>query len=286
MIELKGLPLACDERSSIIDQVSDLKKNGIEPRLDIVLIGNDPGSVWYARSKESLGRKLGIKVMTHAFAYNATTQEIIEFIDQCNENNDIHGILIELPLPEHIRKFILFEWILPEKDVDGVCSVNRGRILSGNEESALLPATACACLNLIKQVCPDLKGKNVTLVGRGDTVGRPLAMMLVKRDTTVTICHTKTRDLKSACLNADVVISAAGKHKLIKSDMVTKKTVVIDAGISEIKEGVYAGDVDFDRVKGKVAALTPVPGGVGVLTTTLIFKNLMKAIHLQKKFSE
>ena len=198
-----------------------------------------------------------------------------------NADKNVHGILVELPLPKEIQKENVMNRIDPKKDVDGVHPVNRGYLLGGQEHLALVPATPLACIELIQRSGLDLKGKRVTLVGRGDTVGRPLASLLIKRDATITVCHTKTLDLAGTVKTAEIVVAAAGFPKLVQGNMLAPGQTVIDAGINQLPDGSLCGDVDTEAATPIVRAITPVPGGVGSLTTTVIMQNLLKAVELQ-----
>ena len=286
MILLKGLPVANDIRSELSREISNLMKQKTVPKLAVVLAGEDPGSVWYANAKVKLGEKLGIAVTVHKLPINSSENDVLTIINNLNEESTVHGILVELPLPKHLNTSCVLEAIQPVKDVDGVTSKNRGYILNGQEDLALVPATPQACIKLIEQSGRKLSGSKITLVGRGDTVGRPLAMMLVKRDATVTICHTKTVDLAGECQKADILITAAGSAGLISKEMVKPGTVVIDAGVNQDSNGNYIGDVKFEEVKKVAMAITPVPGGVGALTTTIIMKNTLLAIKMQNEFQQ
>lgn len=280
--EIKGAPIAADIRAELCLEIDKLKLLGYIPRLSVLLAGDDPGSVWYAQSKVKIGDKLGVNVEVVRFAKDVREEELIQHIAELNENSSVHGILVELPLPKHIDKAKVMNAISPLKDVDGVTAVNRGYIMGGQENLALVPATPMSCIELIERSGVNLKGKKVILVGRGDTVGRPLASLLISRDATVTVCHTKTINLAEECRKAEILVAAAGRKHLITSDMISEGTVVIDAGINELEDGTFTGDVDYEAVKGKASAITPVPGGVGSLTTTVIMANTIRALKLQK----
>jgi methylenetetrahydrofolate dehydrogenase (NADP+)/methenyltetrahydrofolate cyclohydrolase len=280
--EIKGVPIAEEIRAELRSEIEKVKELGYDPKLSVLLAGDDPGSVWYAQSKVKIGDKLGVKVDLTRFGGDASEKELLQHIAALNADGAVHGILVELPLPKHIDKTKVMNAIDPKKDVDGVTAVNRGYIMGGQESLALVPATPMACIELIERSCVTLKGKRVTLVGRGDTVGRPLASLLISRDATVTVCHTKTLDLAQECRRSEILIAAAGRAHLVTDDMVTEGTIVIDAGINELADGSFTGDVDFVNVKEKAAAITPVPGGVGSLTTTIIMANTLKALKLQK----
>jgi methylenetetrahydrofolate dehydrogenase (NADP+)/methenyltetrahydrofolate cyclohydrolase len=216
------------------------------------------------------------------FGEEVTEEELTRKIDELNSDGSVHGILVELPLPKQLDKSRIMNAIHPLKDVDGVTAVNRGYIMGGQESQALVPATPMACIELIERSGVALRGRRVTVVGRGDTVGRPLASLLITRDATVTVCHTKTLNLAEECRKAEILVAAAGRAHLVTADMVAEGTIVIDAGINELPGGSFTGDVDYEAVKEKAAAITPVPGGVGSLTTTVIMKNTLRALKLQK----
>lgn len=278
---IKGAPIANEIRAELSLEIDKCKSLGYIPRLSVLLAGNDPGSVWYAESKVKIGDKLGVKVELVRFAEDAREEELIRHIAALNEDSTVHGILVELPLPKHINKAKVMNAISPLKDVDGVTAVNRGYVMGGQDNLALVPATPMSCIELIERSGVNLKGKKVTLVGRGDTVGRPLASLLISRDATITVCHTKTVNLAEECRKAEIIVAAAGRAHLVTADMVSEGTVVIDAGINELDDGTFTGDVDYEAVKEKASAITPVPGGVGSLTTTVIMANTIKALKLQ-----
>ena len=282
---IKGMPIANVIREEISAETEKLKSKGIAPKLAVVLVGGDPASVWYAKSKIKVGDKVGVQVELTEMPENTKEEDLIAFIEKLNNDNTVHGILVELPLPKHIAKEKVMNAILPVKDVDGVTAVNRGYIFGGQDELALVPATPMSCIELIERSGIELKGKRVALVGRGDTVGRPLASLLITRHATITVCHTRTVDMPSVTKNAEIIVAAAGRKGLVTADMVSPGAVVIDAGINEVtkEDGstTIVGDVDFEAVKEVASAITPVPGGVGSLTTTIIMGNVVKAIKLQ-----
>ena len=281
--EIKGMPIANKIREEITAEVEKLKAKGVQPKLAVLLVGDDEASVVYARSKKTVADKLGIVVDLTVKPADTNEETVLAIIDQLNADPSVHGILVELPLPKHIAKEKVMARLYPKKDVDGVHPVNRGYLLGGQEDMALIPATPLACVELMARAGVDLRGKRVALVGRGDTVGRPLASLLIKRDATITICHTKTVDIPSITKAAEIVVVAAGARNLVTGDMLSPGQVVIDAGINPKEDGGITGDVEFDAAKEIVAAITPVPGGVGSLTTTIIMSNLLKAIKLQGK---
>ena len=279
---IKGMPVATAMREEITAQVKTLSSTkGMQPKLAVVLVGDDEASRVYAQAKEKVGDKMGIKVELHVRPASTSEADVLKLVDDLNADSAVHGILVELPLPKSIQKENVMNRINPLKDVDGVHPVNRGYLMGGQEHLALVPATPLACVELIQRSGLELKGKRVTLVGRGDTVGRPLASLLIKRDATITVCHTKTVDLGATVKPAEIVVAAAGFPKLVTADMVSPGQTVIDAGINQLEDGNLCGDVDTEAVSQIVRAITPVPGGVGSLTTTVIMQNLLKAITLQ-----
>ena len=277
---IKGKPVADQIREEIKKETERLKTKGVNPKLSVILVGDDPASVVYARSKEKVGDKLGVMVDLTVLPGDTPEKDVIDLIKKFNDDRSTHGILVELPLPKHISKEQVMLTVHHNKDVDGINPINRGFLLGGQEDLALIPATPLSCIELIERAGIAIRGKRVVLVGRGDTVGRPLASLLIKRDATITVCHTKTVDLPSVTQQAEVLVAAAGRRGLVTGEMVSEGTVVIDAGINQIENGI-TGDVDFEAVKEKAAAITPVPGGVGSLTTTIIMNNVLKAIKLQ-----
>ncbi|MBU2549446.1 MAG: bifunctional 5,10-methylenetetrahydrofolate dehydrogenase/5,10-methenyltetrahydrofolate cyclohydrolase [Proteobacteria bacterium] len=280
---IKGMPIANKIREEIVVEVEQIKAKGVNPKLAVVLVGDDEASVVYARSKEKVGDKLGIQVELTVKPESTPEEDVLSLIDSLNADENVHGILVELPLPKGISKEKVMARLDPLKDVDGVHPINRGYLLGGQEQLALIPATPLACIELMERAGIQLRGKRVALVGRGDTVGRPLASLLIKRDATITVCHTKTVDIPSITKAAEIVVVAAGFAGLVKGDMLSPGQVVIDAGINAKEEGGITGDVEFDTAVEIVKAITPVPGGVGSLTTTIIMNNLLKAVKLQGK---
>jgi methylenetetrahydrofolate dehydrogenase (NADP+)/methenyltetrahydrofolate cyclohydrolase len=275
---MKGLAPAQEIRREISAQAETLARAGVSPLLKVLLAGTDPASLAYAAAKSKLGGSLGIQVDLHQAEEEAQAAVLLE---RWNQAPEVHGILLELPLPSGWDKNELLWAIDPRKDVDGLHPLNQGYWLSGQTDKALLPATPLACLALLDYYHIGLKGKNTVLVGRGDTVGRPLAWMLVRRNVTLTICHSQTRDLAWHCRQAEILLSAAGQAGLITADMVKPGAVVLDAGISAGEGGQpLRGDVAAG-VEAVAAYLSPVPGGVGTLTATMLMSNLLRALKLQ-----
>ncbi|MDK2887575.1 methylenetetrahydrofolate dehydrogenase (NADP+) / methenyltetrahydrofolate cyclohydrolase [Desulfofundulus australicus DSM 11792] len=277
---IDGKKVAAEIREEVKAEVARLREQGIVPKLAVVLAGDDPASVVYARSKEKSCSNVGIDFELFTLPGNVPEEEILALIDRLNKDDSVHGIMIELPLPKHINKQRVLEAVSPKKDVDGVHPINRGYILSGGD--GLFPATPQSCIEIMLRSGIEIKGKNAVIVGRGETVGKPLIFMMLNQNATVTVCHTKTADLAYHTRQADILIAAVGKPRMIKADMIKPGAVVVDAGINQVEGGI-CGDVDFENAKEVAGAITPVPGGVGSLTTVLIQKNVLKAIRLQGK---
>lgn len=275
---LDGKALAAQIKEEVKVEVAELASRGITPKLVAILVGDDPGSVVYARAKEKASAGVGIAFELHHLPGDTPEAEVLSLIQKLNADPTVHGILVEFPLPRQVNKWRVLDTLSPLKDVDGMTAVNRGRLVAGEE--GLFPATPQSCIEIMERYGIEIAGKHAVLVGRGETVGRPLMLMLLRKNATVTVCHTKTVDLASHTRRADILIAAAGRAGLIKAEMVKPGAVVVDAGINQTEKGI-CGDVDFEGVKEVAGHITPVPGGVGSLTTILIMKNLLKAMVLQ-----
>lgn len=281
---LDGKKAAALIREEVKSEVARLKEKGIIPKLAVMLLGEDPASVLYSRSIEKACGKVGVEFELFALPGTVPEAEVVALIKKLNDNDGIHGILIELPLPEGLSKQKVLEAVSPLKDVDGVHPINRGYILSNSE--GLFPTTPQGCIEIMLRNGIEIKGKHAVLVGRGESVGKPLIYMMLNQNATVTVCHTKTKDLAYHTRQADILIVAAGKAGLITADMVKPGAVVVDAGINKMAGGWICGDVDFENVAKIAGAISPVPGGVGSMTTALIQKNLLKAIKLRQKYKK
>ena len=252
---------------------------GTPPRLCVLLVGDDPASVWYARSKRKLGSRLGVKVDLEQLPANSSQDQLLAVLEGWNRDATAHGVIVELPMPAHLDKAAILGCLDPAKDVDGVTAENRGWLFANMEDRALLPATPLACLEMLQECGASPQGTRVCVVGRGDTVGRPLAAMLINRDATVTVCHTRTADLAGACRQAEVIVAAAGRPGLLRADMVNPGAVVIDAGTNQVGDQLV-GDAD-PGVVSVAGWLTPVPGGVGTVTTSVLLRNVIAAADRQ-----
>ena len=275
---IDGKQIAGEIREKLKQQIEQLPASTVKPGLAVILIGDHPPSQIYVKNKEKCAREVGIQSKILKFENTITEQDLIKKIHALNNDKTIHGILVQLPLPSHIDSKKIISEISPEKDVDGFHPVNVGNLSSGN--SALVPCTPYGCYLLLKKVIPNLTGMHAVIIGRSNINGKPMAQLLLQEDCTVTITHSKSKNLKELCLNADILIASVGKPHLVKADWVKKDCVVIDVGINRImKDGVkkIVGDVDFENIKNKVKAITPVPGGVGPMTISCLLNNTFLA---------
>lgn len=259
--------------------VEVIKKNGITPTLAIILVGEDPASKVYVKNKNSACKKVGINCKEYFLNQNTSEEELIELIDKLNNDEQVHGILLQSPVPKHINIDDVFEKINSLKDVDGFNPINYGLLLIGKEN--LTSCTSLGVIRLLEEEKIDIAGKHAVIIGRSNIVSKPLALGLLNRDATVTICHSKTINLKEHTKTADILISAVGKPAFVTSDMVKDGAVVIDVGINRLDDGKLCGDVDFEKVKDKCSYITKVPGGVGPMTVAYLMKNVVKATKKQ-----
>ena len=271
MILIDGKKEAGSLRLKLKEEVNELKKKFNDvPGLTVILIGELAPSQIYVRNKEKSAKEVGLNSDVIKYPEDVDEKIVLKKIKDLNENKSISGILVQLPLPKHIDKKKIIDSIIPSKDVDGFHPVNVGNLSSGYESS--VPCTPLGCYLLLKKVEPNLSGKKAVIIGRSNLNGKPMAQLLLKENCTVTITHSKTKNLKSECLEADIIIAAVGIPKLVKGDWVKKDSIIIDVGINKTDEGIV-GDVDFEEVSKKAKALTPVPGGVGPMTIACLIKN-------------
>lgn len=263
------------------NETESLKQRLITPSLAVVQVGEDKASESYAKNIIKEGENIGVYVEYHRFKKEISEEELLFNIKNLNLRKDIHGILIEFPLPEGIDNKKVLETILPEKDIDGFNPVNLGRLLEGTTFFA--PATAQAVITAIKSVAT-IEGKNAVVVGRSNIVGKPTALLLLQENATVTICHSRTKNLPQITQMADILVVSVGKPKMINRSYVKRGAIVIDVGINKVDDKIV-GDVDFDDVVDVASYITPVPGGIGILTTLMLFKNTIKACKIQNKIS-
>ena len=270
---IDGKKIAAELISEIKNEVSLIQKKGFKLKLSVILIGDFLPSQIYVMNKQKKAREVNIESEVIKFPKEITEKDLLNKIKDLNKNSDVSGILVQLPIPKHIKKEKVINSIDPNKDVDGFHPQNVGNLASGNE--AIVPCTPLGCLSLVKNVVKDLSGKHAVIIGRSNLNGKPMAQLLLKEDCTVTILHSKSKDLKSECKRADILISAAGICEMVKGDWVKKGAIVIDVGINK-KNDKITGDVDFDDVKKVAKAITPVPGGVGPMTIACLLKNTIK----------
>jgi len=260
-------------KNEIKKEISDLnKKKGKIPSLTVILIGDFAPSLIYVKNKEKSAREVGMNSEIIRYPKNVSEKDILEKIKELNKNDEISGILVQLPLPSQISKKKIINAINPSKDVDGFNPINVGNLSSGYD--SIVPCTPLGCLLLIKKIEPNLAGKHAVIIGRSNLNGKPMAQLLLKENCTVTIVHSKTNDLQNECLKADILVAAVGVPNLIKKDWVKKNAIVIDVGINKVGEKIV-GDVNFDELKDNVKAITPVPGGVGPMTIACLLKNTL-----------
>ncbi|MDR3271680.1 MAG: bifunctional 5,10-methylenetetrahydrofolate dehydrogenase/5,10-methenyltetrahydrofolate cyclohydrolase [Peptococcaceae bacterium] len=276
---LDGKAIAQSIRAELRVEVARWRDQGILPSLAVILVGADPASIVYMKSKHKAAQDLGIELRQVQLPEETTEDELRHVIRFLNADPQIHGIMIELPLPKHINKAGVMAAIDPLKDVDGMHPVNRGYIMSG--EDGLIPATPQSCIEILLRSHVPIAGQHAVIVGRGDTVGKPLLFLILRQQATVTVCHSRTPDLAAFTRQADILIAAVGQARLITGDMVKPGAVVVDAGINETSGGI-CGDVDYAGVSEVAGWISPVPGGVGSLTTVLLLRNLLKGLALQR----
>jgi methylenetetrahydrofolate dehydrogenase (NADP+) / methenyltetrahydrofolate cyclohydrolase len=272
---IDGNALARQIRDEAASRTQALKAQGIEPHLAIVLVGEDPASQVYVKHKVADSEQTGLKATLERYPADLAEAELLARIRALNDDPKIHGILVQLPLPKHMDANKVIETISPAKDVDGFHVASAGALMVG--QPGFWPCTPHGCLKMLDSIGYDLKGRNAVVIGRSNIVGKPMAMMLLGRDATVTLCHSRTRDLKAHTLQADVVVAAVGKRNVLTADMVKPGAVVIDVGMNRNDEGKLCGDVDFAGVQEVAGWITPVPGGVGPMTRAMLLVNTIEA---------
>ena len=274
---------------SITEQTSALlADHGIKPGLAVVIIGEDPASRVYVRNKKRRAEACGFHSVQHSLAESTSQEDVLGLIDELNRDDSIHGILVQLPLPGHLDEQAITQSIAPTKDVDGFHFVNIGKLSAGHTADAFVPCTPAGCILMIEdELGGDFSGLSAVVVGRSNIVGKPMAALLLQRNATVTICHSRTKDLPAVVRNADIVIAAVGRPDMIKGDWLKPGAVVIDVGINRVEKEVdgevktkLTGDVDYDEAIEVAAAVTPVPGGVGPMTITMLMFNTLRSARL------
>lgn len=268
---IDGKAISNEIQNEIMNKVLSLDK---KPGLAVILVGEDPASKVYVNNKEKMCNKLGIKSFMYKLPENTTEEELLTLIDKLNEDDEVNGILLQHPVPSQIDEKKAFNHISPSKDVDGFNIINKGKLSSG--EDAFVPCTPLGVIEMLKHEDIEISGKHCVIIGRSNIVGKPLYELMLKENATVTICHSKTKNIKEICKEADILVAALGKPKFVTLDMVKEGATVIDVGINRV-DGKLVGDVDFEEVSKKVSAITPVPGGVGPMTIAMLMKNVIKA---------
>ena len=278
-IRIEGKLLAAQVKERVAAGVAQLKEKGIEPCLAVIMVGENPASQVYVKGKVKDCAECGIKSLEIHLPAETTQNELLQKLAELAGNAGVHGLLVQLPLPAHIDEKTVIEAIPPQKDVDGFTAVNVGRMMIGEE--CFLPCTPAGCMEMIRSTGVSISGKNAVVIGRSNIVGKPAAMLLLRENATVTICHSRTENLKQVCANADILVAAVGRAGFVTGDMVKPGAVVIDVGINRNAQGKLCGDVDYDAAAEKAGYITPVPGGVGLMTRAMLMQNTLQAAQKQ-----
>lgn len=276
---IDGKLISKSVKDKIAIEVKELKKSGVAPGLAVIIVGENPASQIYVRNKQRACEEVGFESFKYEMPESTTQDELLKLIKKLNEDKRVNGILCQLPLPSHIDESTVINNIAPEKDVDAFHPENVGKIMIG--DYSFLPCTPAGVMELIASTGIDIVGKECVVVGRSNIVGKPMAMLLLHKSGTVTICHSKTKDLQAECQRADILVAAVGVAKLIKGDMVKDGAVLIDVGMNRDENGKLCGDIDFESCKDKASYITPVPGGVGPMTIAMLMKNTLTAAKEQ-----
>ncbi len=276
---IDGKQVSADVKARIATEAAQLKEKGIEVGLAVVIVGEDPASKVYVRNKKLACEAVGFNSYEYALPEQTTEAQLLELVDNLNNDPKVNGILVQLPLPKHLNDKVIIDNISVDKDVDAFHPVNVGKIMIGSY--SFLPCTPAGVMELIHSTGVDVKGKECVVIGRSNIVGKPMAMLLLHESGTVTICHSKTEDLKAACKRADILVAAVGKAKMITSDYIKEGAVVIDVGMNRDENNKLCGDVDFEDCKDKAGYITPVPGGVGPMTIAMLMQNTLTAAKQQ-----
>ena len=276
---INGFELAKEKRAQLAKEVEQLKREGIEPALAVILVGDHPASQSYVKAKQKACEEIGIRSLLLTFPDDISESFLLEQIARLNADRSVHGILVQLPLPSQINELHVIEAIAPEKDVDGFHPLNIGRMMTGQQ--TFLPCTPYGILYMVQSLQVDIAGKHVVVVGRSNIVGKPVGQLFLREHATVTYCHSRTSDLAAMTRQADILIVAVGKPRLITSQYVKEGAIVIDVGVNRLETGKLCGDVDFDDVKEVASYITPVPKGVGPMTITMLLHNTVQAAREQ-----
>lgn len=278
---IDGKKLAKTTRENLRLEVEELKENGINPKLAVIMVGNNSASQIYVRNKSRACDEVGIEFEEYLLPTTTEQSELLNLIDKLNKQEDINGILLQSPIPDGLDINEAFRKISPEKDVDGFHPVNVGKLVLGQD--TFVSCTPYGIMRMFEAYNIDLEGKNAVVIGRSNIVGKPMSHCLLNKNATVTICHSRTKNLAEITKRADILVAAIGKAEFVKADMVKEGAVVIDVGINRTEEGKLKGDVDFENVSKKASYITPVPGGVGPMTIAMLMNNVVKAAKMQNK---
>ena len=276
MTLIDGKSISAKVKEEIKSVASNLAAKGVEPALAVILVGEDAASKTYVASKEKACAVCGIRSVAHRLSSDVSEAALLELIENLNDDESIDGILVQLPLPKHIDTNKILEKISPQKDVDGFSAINVGKLTSGLSDG-FVPCTPLGVMRLLEEYGVQIAGKNAVVLGRSNIVGKPMVSLLLNADATVTIAHSKTKDLKRLCADADILVAAVGRTRFVGADMVKQGAVVIDVGINRGEDGKLRGDVDFEAVAPKCSFITPVPGGVGPMTIAMLLSNTIKS---------
>ncbi|MBE6895148.1 MAG: bifunctional 5,10-methylene-tetrahydrofolate dehydrogenase/5,10-methylene-tetrahydrofolate cyclohydrolase [Ruminococcaceae bacterium] len=278
---ISGKEVSAFEKEKISERVKALRAKGVVPKLSVIIVGENPASQSYVRGKHKDCAECDIESDNIALPENTTQEELLAVIEQLNNDSSVHGILVQLPVPKHIDEYAVINAIAPEKDVDGFTALNVGNMNIGKD--CFIPCTPQGCVNMLEYAGIDVEGKDVVVIGRSNIVGRPVATLLTQKSATVTICHSKTKNIAEKTKMADIIIIAIGRAGFLTGDMIKEGAVIIDVGINRNAEGKLCGDADFDSCIGKVSKITPVPGGVGLMTRVNLLKNTVKSAENVEK---
>lgn len=274
-ILMDGKALAQKVRENVKEEVEKLKEQGINPKLSVIMVGNDSASAVYVRNKSNACKKAGIEFDEYLLPEETKEEELIDLIQKLNNDDSVHGILLQSPVPRHINIDRAFDTISPKKDVDGFNAVNVGRLTIGQD--CFISCTPYGIIKILEEYNIEIEGKRAVVIGRSNIVGKPMLQCLLAKNATVTVCHSRTKDLASVVREADIVVAAIGKPNFITGDMIKEGAVVIDVGINRMDDGKLIGDVNFEEAQAKASYITPVPGGVGPMTIAMLVENVVKA---------
>jgi methylenetetrahydrofolate dehydrogenase (NADP+)/methenyltetrahydrofolate cyclohydrolase len=276
---ISGKEVSLKVKGEVREKALELKAKGIEIGLAVVIVGDDPASRVYVNNKKKACEEVGFNSYEYALPAETTEEELLALVDKLNKDDKVNGILVQLPVPKHINETAIINAISPDKDVDAFHPVNVGKIMIG--DYAFLPCTPAGVMELIDSTGVEIAGKSCVVIGRSNIVGKPMSMLLLHRSGTVTICHSKTKNLKEICANADILVAAVGRPNFVTGDMVKEGAVVIDVGINRLENGKLCGDVNYEEAEKKASFITPVPGGVGPMTIAMLMKNTLTSAMIK-----